>query len=120
MDNPVLGYDRVGSGEVENPTIDQWFDPTAFVVIPANQFRFGNSGRDILIGPGTVNVDASIFKQFNLPWDEQFLQFRAEFFNLPNHANFGQPDARIDQPTAGIISTAAPGRKIQFGLKYLF
>jgi hypothetical protein len=112
--------DRIGSGELENPTIERWFDTADFRVVPAGQFRFGNSGRNILIGPGAVNVDASVFKNFEMPWEEHRLQIRAEFFNLPNRANFGQPDARIDQPTAGVISSAAPGRQIQIGLKYLF
>jgi outer membrane receptor protein involved in Fe transport len=112
--------DRVSSGEVDDPTAERWFDPAAFAAVPAAQFRFGNSGRNILTGPGAVNVDASVFKRFALPWEGQTLQFRAEFFNLPNRANFGQPDARIDQPTAGAISSSGPGRQIQFAFKYLF
>ncbi len=112
--------DRIASGVLENPTISRWFDPTAFVVVPANQFHFGNSGRNILIGPGMVLIDAAIMKNFALPWEGHRLQFRTEIFNVPNRANFGQPDARIDQPTAGTISSAGPGRQIQFGLKYLF
>ncbi len=112
--------DRLAPGTLTNPSIDRWFDRTAFAVVPANAFRFGNSGRDILIGPGAVNIDAAIFKQFPMPWEDQRLQIRAEIFNVPNHANFGQPDARIDQPSAGIISSAGPGRQIQLGAKYIF
>lgn len=112
--------DRLRSGEVASPTVERWFDPTAFRAVPADAFRFGNSGRDILTGPGLVSIDASVFKEFTMPWEDHRLQIRAEFFNLPNHANFGQPDARIDQPTAGIVSTADPGRQIQLAVKYLF
>lgn len=112
--------DRIRSGEVANPTIERWYDPRAFAVVPASEFRFGTSGRNILIGPGLVTLDASIFKEFALPVESHRLQFRAEFFNLTNRANFGQPDPRIDQPTAGAISSAGPGRQIQFALKYMF
>ena len=112
--------DRLSNGGVAAPGVDRWFDPSAFVVVPANQFRFGNSGRNILVGPGSVVIDGAVFKQFTLPWETHRLQIRAEIFNLSNHANFGQPDARIDQPSAGIISSAGPGRQIQLALKYLF
>ncbi|HSE97486.1 MAG TPA: TonB-dependent receptor, partial [Blastocatellia bacterium] len=112
--------DRLRSGEVDDASIERWFDPTAFAPVPATEFRFGSSGRNILRGPGTVIIDGSIFKHFAMPWEGHRLQFRAEFFNLPNHPNFGLPDARIDQPTAGVIGTAGPGRQIQFALKYIF
>ncbi|MFN7949683.1 MAG: TonB-dependent receptor [Blastocatellia bacterium] len=112
--------DRIRNGRLDHPTIERWFDPTAFVEVPAGAFRFGNSGRNILIGPGAVLADAALMKNFSLPREGQRLEFRAEFFNLPNHANFGQPSAAIDQPTAGVISTAGAGRQIQLALKYLF
>ena len=48
-------------------------------------------------------------------------QFRAEFFNMPNHANFGNPGANISVPqTLGRITSAGDPRQIQFGLKLLF
>lgn len=112
--------DRLGDGSLSNSTVERWFDPTVFVAVPNSEFRFGNSGRNILTGPGAVNLDASIFKYFALPWDGHRLALRAEFFNLPNRANFGQPVASIDQPTAGTISSAGPGRQIQLALKYTF
>jgi hypothetical protein len=112
--------DRIGSGELDDPTIDRWFDVEDFAVVPPEQFRFGTSGRNILSGPGVVRVDMSVFKEVRMPWEGHALQFRAEAFNLPNRANFGQPDARVDQPTAGRISSAAPGRRIQLAVKYRF
>lgn len=91
----------------------------------------GNSGRNDLYGPGLVNFDFSTFK--NIPIkriSESFhLQFRAEFFNIFNHANFNSP---IDNsnifdvngapvPGAGLIdSTSTPAREIQFGLKMIW
>ena len=112
--------DRLGSGTLANPTITRWFDVSAFAVVPATLFRFGNSGRNILIGPGAVDVDASLFKEFPMPWEGHRLQFRSEFFNLPNRANFGNPVTAIDLATAGAIGSAQAGRQVQFGLKYLF
>lgn len=120
MQGQAVRPDRLRSGELDNPTIDLWFDPTAFVPVPLNTFRFGNSGRNILTGPGAVSVNASIFKEFSMPWEGHRVQFRAEFFNLPNRANFGQPSTAIDQPTAGVIGSAGSGREIQFALKYIF
>jgi len=55
-----------------------------------------------------------------MTWEGQRLQLRAEFFNLPNRPNVGPPNPRIDQPTAGIIGSAGPGRQIQIALKYIF
>jgi hypothetical protein len=112
--------DRLGSGESESPSIDRWFAVEAFRRVAANEFHYGNSGRNILTGPGKLIFDASIGKEFVLDAERQRLIFRAEFFNLLNRANFGDPAAAIDQPTAGVISSADPGRQVQFGLKYVF
>ena len=111
---------RIASGFVSNPTITEWFDPAAFPNVPLTALQYGNSGRNILVGPGIISVDTSLFKDFAMPWEGQRLQFRAEFFNMLNHANFGQPDPRVDQATAGYISSAGPGRQIQLALKYIF
>jgi len=87
--------------------------------VPA-PFRFGNSGNFILTGPGLVNFDVNIARTFALT-ERVRLDFRAEFFNLLNEAQFLFPAAAVNQPTAGIISqTATSARQIQFGLKLVF
>src|SRR5207302_10778991 len=48
--------DRIGSGKLANPSPDQWYDRTAFPVVPVGSFRFGNSGRNILDGPGPATI----------------------------------------------------------------
>ncbi|MCP5115247.1 MAG: hypothetical protein GY953_30820, partial [bacterium] len=54
--------DRIGSGELDNPTVEKWFAVEDFVEIPSGAFRFGNSGRNILTAPGRWHVDASLAK----------------------------------------------------------
>ena len=65
-----------------------WFDPLAYRSV--TQVRFGNSGYDVVRGPGQVNVDAALFRTFQVT--ERFrLQFRAQAFNLANHPHFANP-----------------------------
>jgi len=109
---------RIGNGSLANPTIHEWYDPTAFI-LPA-QYTFGNSGRGILRGPNLSNLDFSLRKTFNLT-ERQHLDFRAEFFNSLNHPNFGMPDSTITDSSAGkISSTVTSAREIQFALRYYF
>ena len=112
--NPVLA-----SGQ----SVNRWFNVSAFATSGQDgtaPYTFGNAGRNILIGPGSVNFDFSLFKNFTVT-EHAKLQFRSEFFNVFNHANFGLPNAAVDTPQAGIItSTLTPPRQIQFALKLLF
>jgi hypothetical protein len=75
--------------------VDQWFDRTAFPVVPLGAYRFGNSGRNILDGPGLFNVNTSLSRRFKFA-ESKALQFRMESFNLPNHTNFILPENRVD------------------------
>jgi hypothetical protein len=96
----------------------RWFDPSAFAV-PA-PFTWGNSARNLLFNPGDIVFDVSILKNFAI-WERVKCQFRAEFFNFPNHANFGGPAGNISTTaTVGRITSAGDPRQIQFGLKILF
>jgi hypothetical protein len=111
--------DRIAKGTVESPTIDRWFDASAFR--PHQAFTIGNAGRNILIGPGMYNVDFSVFKNFGIS-ERMRLQFRTEFFNLFNTAQFSNPASNISVPsTVGkISSTRVPERQIQFALRLEF
>jgi hypothetical protein len=110
--------DRIADGTLSDPTVDKWFDTSAFVT-PA-QFTYGNSGRNILYGPGRVNFDFSLFKEFRVTEGKR-LQFRAEIFNVFNTAQFDLPNAGIGAANAGTI-TAIVGtpRQIQLGAKFVF
>jgi hypothetical protein len=105
-----------------------WYNPTAFALQPAG--TFGNLGRNTLIGPGLANFDLAVTK--NITARRSLLQFRAEAFNLFNHANLGAPDTNVFSgtgpdagkvlPTAGTIfpPTLTAARQIQLGMKVLF
>ncbi len=131
---PVLGTsvsnaggsrpDRFKSGTLDNPTPNLWFD-TSFNTtgaawgIPA-QFTFGNGGRNILYGPGRVNLDGSLFKDFS-PAERWRVQFRAEFFNLFNTPQFDLPNTAVGTPAAGTITrTIGNSRQVQLGLRLSF
>jgi hypothetical protein len=138
---PQLGYNPTNNGDSRNPirpsinpdfrgkVIEggptQYFNPLAFINPAAG--TYGNSGRNSLVGPGFANLDASLRKDTQIT-EGLKAQFRAEFFNILNHTNFGTPNEVVysgtgttPSPTAGVItSTASTSRQIQFGLKLLF
>jgi hypothetical protein len=98
------------------------------VVIERSATAYGNSGVGILPGPGQVNFDSSIIKTTRIT-ESQSIQFRAEIFNLFNHAQFNGPSQngpipslpQVNSPTGGwITSTSVAPRVIQFALKYSF
>ena len=117
----ILG--GVGRGE-------SYFDPTAFA--PVTGVRFGTSGRNILRGPGLVNLDASLFRDFKL-FERLTMQFRTEVFNVTNTPAFNNPGATASAPTrrpdgtiinlngyTEITSAQATERQFRFALKFLF
>ena len=138
---PQLGYNPTGNGDSRNPVRPSWnpaftgrvieggpvqyFNPAAFVA-PATG-TYGNVGRDVLTGPGLAQLDFSVLKTVAL-FDRLRAQFRAEFFNLLNHANFGTPNAVVftsasatPSPTAGLIgATSSTSRQTQIGVKLLW
>jgi hypothetical protein len=109
---------RIGSGRLDNPTVDLWYNPKDFVAPPAN--TYGDSGRGILYGPGHVNFDTSLSKRFTIVGLTN-VEFRWDAFNLFNHPGFGFPNQNFDSPTAGrITSTVVDNRSMQFSLKFNF
>jgi hypothetical protein len=110
--------DRIGSGELDHPTVDKWYNPADFKAPAAN--TYGNTGRGILYAPGHVNVDTSLSKRFTLVGRSNF-EFRWDAFNLFNHPGFGFPNQNFDSPTAGrITSTIVDNRSMQFSFKVNF
>jgi hypothetical protein len=112
--------DRMASGSLpsEERSIDRWFDVTAFTT-PA-PFTYGNAGRDILFGPGRVNFDMSLFKDFPIR-EPVTLQFRAESFNIFNTPQFGLPNGSIGSAQAPVISSIVGNpRQLQVALVLRF
>jgi hypothetical protein len=107
----------IGNPKLSDPAPERWFNTAAFSVPPFGSF--GNSGRNILDGPGFQNVNVSLLKNTRL-LESLNLQFRAEFFNLFNHPNFNLPDNFVGSPSFGRINSAESPRRIQFGVKLLF
>jgi len=100
-------------------TVERWFDTSVLTPVA----RFGNLGRNVVIGPTFNNVDFSIIKNTTVAEDLR-IQFRAEFFDVFNHANFGPPGTVVGTPAFGqITSTRFPtgesgsSRQIQFAVK---
>lgn len=114
--NIVNGYPAATPA---NRSIDRWFDPTAFA-IPA-PFTFGNSARNALAGPGVFAWDAALFKNTQIT-ERLRASFRAEFFNMLNRANFGNPAGNISVAAnvGRIANTITDPRTIQFGLRLEF
>jgi hypothetical protein len=108
---------RIRDGQSAAQTPEQWFDTRAFAIAPYG--TFGNSGRNILDGPGYQDITVSLIKESALREGVK-VQFRSELFNLLNHTNLGLPDSFLGSPTYGRVSSAASPRRIQFGLKLIF
>ncbi|MDR3724383.1 MAG: TonB-dependent receptor [Terracidiphilus sp.] len=115
-----------GSGSLPSGqrSVKQWFNTAAFTNPGAQQW--GNSGRNILAGPGTKNIDFSVFK--NIPFKQAHkLELRAEFFNLFNTPQFNNPNATVGATNFGTISSAGSpttlqrvSREIQLAAKIVF
>jgi hypothetical protein len=111
--------DRIAKGTLANPSTDQWFDLSAFPQVPSGAYHFGNTGRNILDGPGLVAINASLYKNIKLnEWGT--LQARWEVFNALNHANLMLPNVFVNQVNGGTITAAGDGRSMQFGLRLRF
>jgi hypothetical protein len=109
---------RIGSGKLDDPTVDLWFNTADFVAPPAN--TYGDAGRGILYAPGHVNFDTSLSKRFTV-FGRSNAEFRWDAFNLFNHPGFGFPNSAIGNPGAGrITTTVVDNRSMQFAIKFNF
>jgi hypothetical protein len=137
----------VGNASLSNPTAQMWFatatagtsgpgcNTTALATPELNNNgctrgpwsrpqpgTFGNVALNSFFGPHFFNADASLSKSFRFT-EKVNAQFRAELFNAFNHVNLGQPNAAVDSPTAGLITSLAAlsqMRRWQFGLRVGF
>ncbi len=103
-------------------TVERFFKTECYPVpeqlIPGD-VRFGTAGRSTLMGPGLIGLDLSLRKNTAIT-EKVRTEFRAEFFNAPNHANWGVPSRDTGNAAFGRITSTADPRILQFGLKVLF
>lgn len=110
---------RIGSGVLTSgQSINEWFNVAAFT--SPEEYTFGNSGRNILRGPGLTNTDLGLSRI--IPVTERIhMEFRAEAFNLFNTPQFGLPNATLGTSTVGTITTTLNAqRELQFALRVAF
>jgi hypothetical protein len=126
-DSTINGVANTVRPDVTGPVniigaVERWFDTSVFIPVP----RFGNLGRNVVIGPRFDNTDFSVIKNIKV-LEKMRAQFRVEVFDLFNHANLGPPGNLVGSPGFGRInSTRFPtgesgsSRQIQFALKLIF
>jgi hypothetical protein len=130
----LAGRPNLLPGRSPNPIIGlptQWYDPSAYSLNAVG--TFGNLGRNTGVGPGLVDTDFAVLKETKIAKiSEKFsVQFRAEIFNIFNHANLGLPNLTLFtagtngggnlNPNAGRITvTTTTSRQIQLALKFIF
>ena len=110
---------RIAKGTLPYPSPDQWFDRTAFPVVPVGAFQYGNSGRNVLDGPGTFALNTSLSRRFRLA-ETKAVQIRWESFNITNHTSLGLPQTQVDVLNGATISSAKAPRQMQFALRLEF
>jgi hypothetical protein len=103
-------------------SVDRWFDPSVFVAVN----RFGNLGRNVVIGPAFHNTDVAVARNVRLK-GRVALQFRVDLFDVFNHPNFGPPGNIVGSPTFGKITRtrlptgeAGSSRQIQLAVRASF
>lgn len=129
--------DYVQGCNVQENNVNQWFNPNCFILQPSG--TLGNFGRDVAIGPPLYDTDFAVLKDTRIR-ESMNVQFRAEFFNIFNHANFGLPTATVFSSASGtsvlpngtvtagtvnsqfgkITSIVGTPRQIQLALKFVF
>src|SRR5262245_10132373 len=138
---PFLSVDSSGTGELnDRPNLvgdpnagprrpGEWFNKAAFQPLFAG--TFGNSGRNVIVGPNLHSVDLSVNKLTKVA-EAASLQFRADIINVFNRANFSLPNVDFNSSTFGAISETPDvtagnprlgeggPRVVQFGLKFIF
>ncbi|HEY7499441.1 MAG TPA: carboxypeptidase regulatory-like domain-containing protein [Vicinamibacterales bacterium] len=119
---------RVCDGRISNPTIERWFDTSCFVQVSEITGTYGDSGRGVIRGPGSFNIDASLIK--NTKIGRYSTEIRIEAFNILNHPQFANPNTTVGNAAYGTISAmlSSPScslcgtveRQVQLGVKVKF
>jgi len=104
----VARPDCVGNAVPTNRSPQNYYDQNAFALPPANAGRFGTCGVGVLQGPGEINVNAGLAKQFSFT-ERLRLRFEATFTNALNHTNFAPPSMNIsNSANFGVLNATLP------------
>ena len=101
---------------LSDPGIHEWFNTSAFTQ-PAGPF--GNAGRNIIIGPGTISIDMAVSRTIQVK-EMQSVELRISATNVFNHANFTSIDTTLGSPTFGQVVSVGNMRKAQLTARYRF
>jgi hypothetical protein len=102
--------------------LDKWFNTDAFSVdrfTGDNYYAFGTAGRNLFVGPGYINIDSSLFKEFAFR-ERATMQLRLESFNTLNTPHFSNPDGYMGQTFGTIAYTDGNPRRVQLAAKIIF
>jgi hypothetical protein len=110
--------DLIGNPHLSNGSINEYFNTAAFAPV-GTCAGYGNSGRNLLRGPGVNNWDFAIVKNTRFKESMNF-QFRTEFFNLWNHPGFENPVSDITSPSFGQILQTRPSNERQIQMVFRF
>jgi hypothetical protein len=100
-------------------TGNQYFEPNFTAPDPNIVTGSYGSGRNILRGPGRINLDMAFAKTTKIT-EHTAIELRTEFFNIFNHAEFTNPDTNLANPTFGQVTNTYDPRIIQFGARFTF
>ncbi len=118
--------DRIGEGNIGGSLKDRIeshqviFNRAAFVIPAAGRGYYGNSGRSVLIGPGSVNWNLVAAKNVYLFAERVRAQLRCELYNAFNHPNFSTPSTNISSSSFGLVTGASSGRRVQISSRFEF
>ena len=129
-DRPNVVLPNSMSAVPQSSLAPYWFNPAAFQCAGSNAAcstfsgQFGNMGRNAIYGPGVISWDMNLTRQFQFT-ERWKLQFRADLFNVLNHANWNNPGATVSSSaTFGEVTSFYPygetPRVVQMALKLYF
>jgi outer membrane receptor protein involved in Fe transport len=103
--------------QLPSPTVQEWFNTAAFTLPPSGQF--GNAGRNTIIGPGLINFDMAMSKNFPIR-EMMAMEVRVSASNIFNTPHFTAIDTVVNSPTFGHVISAGPMRSLQMMARFRF
>ena len=118
---PIQIFDPRSQQTFNGNTGNYWFDPTSFSNTDYPSYpSYGTLPRNYFRGPLVYNINLAVAKTTPIAGDRLQLEFRADFFNLLNHAEFANPNTNIDDPNFGKLQDTYTPRQIQLALRLVF